>query len=248
MFIRLICVFLLNGFVFASDYCGQPVPHDIAQPGYNKMIDNAFADPKSSSGGGFSGGNNQEMPSLQGQVVYVPPGAALPIFLDRPLGSGFSRIGEISYAYVQGTGFGIPQGTVAEITVLMVEPAGRGFARAGRLQLSANRLILPNGQSIWLKGLVVNAQGQTALKGQSTGSRVWHSVGKIALGAGIGAASGAGIGYGANGNVGTGAIIGTVVGTVIGGVWAGATKGQDVLLPSGTQFYLSVTEGTQAYL
>lgn len=243
---RLIFTTLLASTAFASDYCGQPVPYDIAQPGYNRMIDNAFADPAAN----HQSFNSQptQIPSLQGQAIYVPPGASLPIFLDRPIGSGFSRVGEIAYAHIQGLGFGIPQGTVAELTVLMSERANRGFAQAGRLQLGANRLILPTGQSIWLKGLVVDAQGRGALRGQTTGSRIGHSFGKVALGAGIGAASGAGIAYGANGQAGTGAVIGTVIGTVIGGIWAATTKGQDVLLPAGTQFYLNIVEGTQAYL
>lgn len=246
-FIFQIC-FLLLSFgvpqVFASDYCGQPVPQDIANEGFNQkeeeFVKDAFSDPSQKS-------NDQSSPSLSGSVVYIPPGATIPITLDRAIGSGFSKTGGIAYARMDNQMFGIPPGTIAELVIVMVEPSARFFGRPGRIQIASNRLIMPNGRSVWLKGLIVDRLGQSKLSGQSGGKRFINNFGKVALGAGVGAASGLGIGAASNGKLGTATLVGSAIGAVVGGIWAAATKGQDVTLPQGMPVSLSVVEGAQAY-
>ncbi|MDX1921107.1 MAG: hypothetical protein SFU25_10280 [Candidatus Caenarcaniphilales bacterium] len=227
----------------ASDYCGQPVPFDIANEGYEQnkgFAKDAFFDPGEKS-------KDQSTPTLSGNVVYIPPGATIPITLDRPIGSGFSKVGSIAYARMDSQMFGIPPGTIAELSVIMVEPSARFFGRPGRIQIASNRLIMPNGRSVWLRGLVVDRIGQSKLSGSTGGKRFAKSVSKVALGAGVGAASGLGIGAAADGRLGTATLVGAAIGAVIGGIWAAATKGQDVTLPQGMPVSLSVVEGAQAY-
>lgn len=226
---------------FSADYCGQPIPRDMAHEGYEKAPDNPFADPGQNNGGS----NNSQDKQLSGQVVYIPPGTSIPMSLDRPLGSGFSHMGDVAYGRIDGLMFGIPYGSVAELTVMMIEPASRVFGRPGRIQIGANRLILPNGQSVWMRGIVVDRLGENKLKGETGGRRTLKAVGKVALGSGIGAASGAGIAAISKGNAGTGAIAGTVIGVVIGGVWAAFSKGEEITLPTGKAVLLNVTDGAQ---
>ncbi len=238
---------LLSSSVRAADYCGQPVPHDIAHEGYKEPVKNPFADPGagSSSNQGMQGGQN----TLSGQVIYIPPGSAIPLYLDRGISSSMTRLGDIAYAHIiNGERYGIPAGSIAELVILMVEPAGRSFGRPGRIQIGANRILLPNGNSIWIKGLIVDQAGNPSLQNQKRFSRFTNTAGKVALGAGVGAASGVAIGAAANGNLGTGALVGTAIGAVIGGIWAATQKGQDVMLPSGMPVVLSVNQGTQAYV
>jgi hypothetical protein len=233
--------------LFAADYCGQPVPHDIAHEGYKQptssFVDNAFSDP---DGAQMNEQPSQNQQALSGEAIYIPPGSSIPITLDRPIGSNISHVGETAYAYVSGNNYGIPSGTIAELVILMVEPAARGFSRPGKIQIGANRLILPNNQSVWLRGLIVDSRGKDKLVGQSGGSRVGRSLGKAALGAGLGAASGAGVGAIAKGNLAPAIWLGTAIGFVIGGIWAATAKGKEVTLPSGMQVFLSVSQGAQS--
>ncbi len=248
----IICFLILSNLAFqslASDYCGQPIPRDISTEGYGKGPEKPFADPSEYMEGGGSNNNshsnNNQSPNLSGHVIYIPPGSSMPLYLDRPISSGFSHIGETFYARVDGMTFGLPPGTMAELNILMVEGSSRFFGKPGRLQIGVNRLILPNGQSIWLKGLVVDNKGQNQLAGQTKGKRFINAAGKVALGSGIGAASGAGIASISKGNIGTGVVAGALIGVVIGGIWAATQKGQDVMLPTGSNLLITVTEGTQ---
>lgn len=240
IFLSLIILLMgvFNSPIEANDYCGHPIPQDIARQSSGKPPDNPFADPYAQSSRG-----QQDQP-LMGQVVYIPRGASLPVRLDRPVGSGISRVGDILYGRVEGGVFGIPPGSVAEMNVMMIEPASRMFARPGRIQIGANRLILPNGQSVWLRGIVIDRLGENQLKGESGGRRALKAAGKMALGAGLGTAAGAGIGAIADGKMGAAIATGAVIGVVIGGVWAALSKGQEITLPGGMPVLLNVTDGT----
>ncbi|MDJ0625391.1 MAG: hypothetical protein QNJ31_03385 [Candidatus Caenarcaniphilales bacterium] len=234
------------------DYCGQPIPHDVAQEGFSKgtkhnspnpeFTNDPFADPQDDS----------QLPqpgsALSGNVVYIPPGASIPLVLDRTISSGNSKVGDVAYAYVDGYSLGLPQGTIAELVVIMVEPASRGFAKAGRIQIASNRLILPDKQSVWIRGLVVDRLGDSELGGEKRGRRALNSFGKIALGAGAGAVSGLTIGAVADARLGAATLVGTAIGAVAGGIWAAATKGKEVTLQQGMPVRLQVTEGAQAML
>ena len=226
---------------------GQDSPlANIAQPGYQKkMVPNAFADPSTQP---LDSKINKQGPSLKGQVVYIPPGATIKVKLDRGVGSSFSRTGEILYAHINQSSFNLPADTVAEITVLMTQPARRGFARAGKIQLVCNRLILPNGKSIWLKALVTNQAGLPKFSGQSQYGRLGNSLGKVALGVGSGAIGGLITGAAAEGNLGIGTTIGAAIGAAFGGIWAAASKGKNITLTANSSVYLLVTEGAQSYL
>jgi hypothetical protein len=210
--------------------------------GYNrpKLAPTPFADPLNPP--------RQGETYLRGRLVSIPPGSTIPVVLDRAFGSEFSRLGEIGYARIPSTGsYGLPPGTLAEIVVIMVQPAKRWFNKSGKLQLSVNRFILPNGQSIWARGLVVDEAGLASLQGGSTAARIGGSLAKAALGSGIGAASGAGVSALSDGEAGVGAIVGAVTGAAIGGIWAASTKGRNVIIPAGKRVIVYVREGTQAY-
>ncbi|MDX1917935.1 MAG: hypothetical protein SFT81_02165 [Candidatus Caenarcaniphilales bacterium] len=185
--------------------------------------------------------------ALVAQAIYIPPGATIPMYLDRPFSSGFSHVGDIGYARIaNAASFGIPTGSIAELVVLMVEPARRGFARPGRIQIGSNRLILPDGQSVYLRGLVINALGSSYLKRASGSQRFAQAVGKAALGAGVGALVGLITGAISGGTLGSATLVGAVAGVVVGGVWAAFSKGKDIELPSGLPVMLLVSDGAQA--
>jgi hypothetical protein len=235
--------------VKSADYCGQPIPRDLAEEGYESKVEKPFADPMEGNSSskekdtGNSGSYSQ--PPLRGQAVYIPPGASIPVYLDRAVGSGFSKVGEVAYGRVDGSNFGLPSGSIAEMVVLMVEPAKRGFAKPGRIQIGANRIILPNGQSVWLRGLVTNQKGDSKLSAQTGSKRAWNSAGKIALGSGAGALAGLGVGAISKGNLGTATLAGAGIGLVAGGIWAALVKGEEITVPAGVPLMLNVSEGAQ---
>jgi hypothetical protein len=227
---------------FASDYCGQTVPHDIAKEGFSdgegEFSEGAFSDPGAKT--------EEEAPAFSGQVIYIPPGAVIPVTLDRALGSNFSKPGSIAYGQVDGRVPGIPEGTVAELVVSMTEPSAKFFGKPGRIQIMSNRLILPGGRSVWMKGVVVDRAGKQEITAQKNGTRVKKALKKAAIGGGAGALGGAAIGAIAGSSIGGGALAGAAIGVVVGGIWAALSKGQDVVLPQGLPVSLQVAQGAQA--
>ncbi|MFN5539519.1 MAG: hypothetical protein ACK481_05615 [Candidatus Melainabacteria bacterium] len=224
----------------SADYCAAPIDYDFGQSDPIEFIDGAFDDPKDNQ--------PKSQDKVSGMNMRIVPGARIPMTLDRALGSGFSRMGEIAYGRLMANqAMGIPQGTIAEIVVMNSIPGERPFAKPGQIQLGVNRLILPSGESIWLgNASVSNMAGQSVMSGAQKNrfggnKRLWGSIGKVALGSGAGALAGLAIGAaGKAQNMGGAGLAGAGIGLLIGGFWAASSKGQDITLQTGTPINLSV--------
>ena len=135
----------------------------------------------------------------------------------------------------------IPAGSLVEGRIMQVKRPGR-FRGVGRMRITPDRISLPSGRSYEVSAELVGvymAEGvrvgddEGTLKGPSSHRR-------DAIGAAVGGTVGAGVGA-LSGAVGTGLLGGAVVG------WVSrfATRGQDLVLPAGTELAFELTRPVQ---
>lgn len=135
----------------------------------------------------------------------------------------------------------IPAGSLVEGRIMQVKRPGR-FRGVGRMRITPDRISLPSGESYDVSAELVGvymAEGvrvgedEGILKGPNSRRR-------DAMGAAVGGAVGAGVGV-LTGAVGTGLLGGAVVG------WVSrlATRGQDLVLPAGTELAFELTRPVQ---
>lgn len=131
----------------------------------------------------------------------------------------------------------IPAGSLVEGRIMEVKRPGR-FRGVGRMRITPDRISLPSGKSYDVSAELVGvymAEGvrvgddEGLLKGPNSRRR-------DAMGVAVGGAVGAGVGA-LTGAVGTGLLGGAVVG------WVSrlATRGQDLVLPAGTELAFELT-------
>ena len=155
------------------------------------------------------------------------------------VGDRFSAI--VNHAVMLNGQTLIPAGSLVEGRIMQIKRPGR-FRSVGRMRITPDRISLPSGRSYDVSaGLVgVNmAEGvrvgddEGTLKGPSSHRR-------DAMGATVGGVVGAGVGA-LTGAVGTGLLGGAVVG------WVSrlATRGQDLVLPAGTELAFELTRPVQ---
>lgn len=228
---------------------------------YNNMPINA--NPNSNQGYGnssySSGGYNQDAPGgqglRQGRIAYAPSGQIIPVTLRTSISTQAARAGDLIEAKItQDVPIGdslIPAGTevLGEVTEAK---AGGHLTRSGDLQITFNRLRLPDGSQTAITAHIVGNIGKYAQAGgaqsdEIKGETMRNKVGSVAfrglLGAGGGAALGTAVGAIAGGGHGAG--MGAWSGAAIGGGLGAADslilrKGADVTLPSGTLLKLQL--------
>lgn len=235
-------------FACSGDYCGQPIFQDLANEGYERDIPDKFKfkDPSTfDTTNAF--GHPEPGSGFKGLTLSIPPASEVPIILGQNISSATARPGDVAYAYVDMNQFNIPRGTMVELTILMAETGTKPFSRPGKLQIGANRLILPNKSSVWLKGLVLDRMKDSEFRSYGTGGRIVRTIGRVAIGTGVGAVAGLSAGAIFDKDKGTSTIVGTVIGAVVGGVWAAVSSGKDVVIPAGLPVSLSVAEGAIGY-
>ena len=155
------------------------------------------------------------------------------------VGDRFSAV--INHAVMLNGQTLIPAGSLVEGRIMQVKRPGR-FRGVGRMRITPDRISLPSGKSYDVSAELVGvymAEGvrvgddEGLLKGPSSRRR-------DAMGAAVGGAVGAGVGV-LTGALGTGLLGGAVVG------WVGrlATRGQDLVLPAGTELACELTRPVQ---
>ena len=154
-------------------------------------------------------------------------------------GDRFSAV--VNHAVMMNGQTLIPAESLVEGRIMQVKRPGR-FRGVGRMRITADRISLPSGRSYEVSAQLVDvymAEGvrvgddEGTLKGPSSHRR-------DAMGAAVGGAVGAGVGA-LTGAVGTGLLGGAVVG------WVSrfATRGQDLVLPAGTELAFELTRPVQ---
>ncbi len=155
------------------------------------------------------------------------------------VGDRFSAV--INHAVMLNGQTLIPAGSLVEGRIMQVRRPGR-FRGVGRMRITPDRISLPSGKSYDVSAELVGvymAEGvrvgedEGLLKGPNSRRR-------DAMGAAVGGAVGAGVGA-LTGAVGTGLLGGAVVG------WVSrlATRGQDLVLPAGTELAFELTRPVQ---
>ena len=155
------------------------------------------------------------------------------------VGDRFSAV--INHAVMLNGQTLIPAGSLVEGRIMQVKRPGR-FRGVGRMRITPDRISLPSGKSYDVSAELVGVY-------MAEGVRVGEDEGLLkgpnfrrrdAMGAAVGGAVGAGVGV-LTGALGTGLLGGAVVG------WVSrlATRGQDLVLPAGTELAFELTRPVQ---
>jgi hypothetical protein len=183
--------------------------------------------------------------ALQGSVSTVAEGTVFTGTLKTGITSETSRAGDqvvlvLDRPLTAGNGaVVVPSGSTVTGVVESVQSAGR-TGKNGLLGITFSNLTLPSGASVPISARISTETG--ILDGGTTKGRILRSAGKVAIGAGLGAALGTAMGPLSSGKVGKGAIYGTAVGGILGAGAALAGKGRNVVLQSGDQLEVKLQQ------
>ena len=182
--------------------------------------------------------------------IVVPAETTIPLVLRNTVNSRTARAGQAIYCetifpITVGNRMVIPVGSSVKGTVTQVIRPGRVKGRA-QVGLRFDELILPNGTTVSLRATLAGFgttgkedfnPNEGKIKGQSSKGKDAEKVARTTLPAAeIGTIVGA-----AKGSVGKGLGIGSAVGAAGGLIWILATRGEDVVLPSGTNLELELS-------
>ena len=182
--------------------------------------------------------------------IVVPAETTIPLVLRNTVNSRTARAGQAIYCetifpITVGNRMVIPVGSSVKGTVTQVIRPGRVKGRA-QVGLRFDELILPNGTTVSLRATLAGFgttgkedfnPNEGKIKGQSSKGKDAEKVVRTTLPAAeIGTIVGA-----AKGSVGKGLGIGSAVGAAGGLIWILATRGEDVVLPSGTNLELELS-------
>jgi type IV secretion system protein VirB10 len=140
----------------------------------------------------------------------------------------------------------IPRGSSVKGSITKVIRPGRGKAKKAQIGLRFETLILPNGTTFPLRATLSGFGGagkegfqpkESKIEGASSKG---DDVGKVAETTITGAELGTIVGA-ADGGVGKGLGIGSLAGAGGGLVWILASRGKEIVLPSGTNFELQLS-------
>lgn len=256
--------FLISELPVAAQGYQQPIqPQAEVEDEYDKVLQGGygqepevqdFRDPVGNRGYGQAPQGEREIGigtaqrPLRGKVVVAPAGSRLDVSLVSTLSSGINRIGDIVTANVAtplviGSDIVIPSGSSLIGQVVNAVPAKRFRAgKGGLLEIRFTALQTPDGQRYPLSASVAP---EFQLQAETGGSRLAKGVGKTAVGAGLGAALGTAIGAIAGGMPGRGAWSGAAIGGGTGALTALASKGQELILNSGTRLPVILDQSLQ---
>lgn len=221
-----------------------------SQGGFEQQQLKGFEDPNEFYDQGYKEPNiGTAARPLRGRVVVAPAGSRFDVSIVTTLSSGISRVGDIVSASVAsplivGADVVIPAGSQIVGQVVNAVPARRFKAGAGGiLELRFTSVQTPDGQRYPLSASI--DANQFKLQAETGGSRLAKGVGKTAVGAGLGAALGTAIGAIAGGMPGKGAWSGAAIGGGLGALGALTSKGQELVLPGGTQLPVLLDQSLQ---
>ncbi len=227
----LIAVLCANGAVFAdSNYNFQ----QSTQPAYNN---NPYVMQPM-----------QYTPSqpLQGSVVMVPAGTAMPAMLTTQLSSATATVGQtVSMAlnsdFYYNNKLIAPVGSTINGTVIEASKAKRGSMN-GKLCIRFTQILTPYGTQIPISAVIKTDDNSGVLIGGTKMDVAKDYAKDMAAGSAAGALSGLVFGALAGGEVGRGTALGTAVGAgggLIKSVW---DKGNDVEIPANACIDLMLTQ------
>jgi len=183
---------------------------------------------------------------LQGNVVMVPAGTALPAVLMTPISSANATTGQ-SVSMVLNSDFYYnnkliaPAGSTISGTVIEASRAKRGSMN-GKLAIRFTQIFTPYGTQIPISAVIKTDDNSGVLIGGTKMDVTKDYAKDLAAGSAAGALSGLVFGALAGGNVGRGAALGTAVGAGGGLVKSVWDKGNDVEIPANSCIDLMLTQ------
>ncbi len=181
---------------------------------------------------------NQQFAPLQGKVVMVPAGTAIPVTVTNELSSETLTLGQsvciaMSNNFYYNNTLIAPIGSSVNGTVIQVKKAGRAGVN-GQLMIKFTNIVTPYGQMIPISGKIQTDDGSGLIKGGTKMDSATDYAKDIAIGSAAGAVAGVIMGPLSGGKVGKGAVYGTAVGAGAGlakSIW---DKGTPATIPAGT--------------
>lgn len=182
--------------------------------------------------------NMTKIQPLQGRVVSVPAGTAIPVTTTMELSSEHLVEGQGVVLGVQNDFYYnnvliAPVGSSINGTVSNVKKAGRGGIN-GQLRVTFTSITTPYGQMIPISGFIQTDDNTGLLKGGTRMDTAKNYAKDLAVGSAAGALTGVVFGPISGGQVGKGAALGTAVGAGLGLAKSLWDKGDDVVVPVGT--------------
>ena len=183
---------------------------------------------------------------LQGSVIMVPAGTAIPATLTAPLSSATITAGQ-SVSMLLGSDFYYnnkliaPAGSSIYGTVIEASKAKRGSMN-GKLCVRFTQIYTPYGTQIPISAVIKTNDSSGVLVGGTKLDVTKDYAKDMAVGSATGALSGLVFGALAGGSVGKGAALGTAVGAGGGLVKSAFDKGNDVEIPANATVDLLLTQ------
>lgn len=182
--------------------------------------------------------NTSQIRPLQGKVVSVPAGTAIPTTATMELSSdnlvlGQSVTATITNNFYYNNALIAPIGSSVNGTVIQVKKAGRAGIN-GQLMIKFTHIITPYGQIIPIQAKIQTDDGSGLLKGGTKMNSAKDYAKDIAIGSAAGAVAGVAMGPLSGGKAGKGAVYGTAIGAGLGlakSIW---DKGEPATIPVGT--------------
>lgn len=184
-------------------------------------------------------GYQQSFAPLQGRVVTVPAGTIMYATSGDTIGTDSLTIGDTvefnlgSPLYFNNSQV-VPAGSVVQGNVVIANRAGLAGKNA-KLKIKFTNIITTSGQRIPISGKISTPDETGILVGGTSKARIADAAKETAKNAAIGAIFGTAIGAIAGGKPGRGAWSGTAVGAGVGATKAIIDKGNEVIIPAGSQ-------------
>jgi len=186
-----------------------------------------------------------------GSALEVPVATTIPLRLMNTINSRTAQPGQALYCetifpITAGNRIVIPRGSSVKGSITQVIRPKRGKHKQAQMGLRFETLILPNGSTFPLRATLsgfgtAGNEGFQPKEGKIEGaSTKGGDAGKVAETTVTGAELGTIVGA-ANGSVWKGLGIGSLVGAGSGLVWILASRGREIVLPSGTNFDLRLS-------
>lgn len=211
----------------------------------NKLVSSLLIASLFTLGAGFTEFSSQsykanaaQLAPLQGKVVMVPAGTAIPATATMELSSENLSLGQgvciaLSNNFYYNNTLVAPLGSSLNGTVIQVKKAGRAGIN-GQLMVRFTSIVTPYGQMIPISGKIQTDDGTGLIKGGTKMDSAKDYAKDIAIGSAAGALAGVIISPMSGGKVGKGTALGTAVGATGGLAKSLWDKGTPATIPAGT--------------
>jgi len=183
---------------------------------------------------------------LRGSVVQVPAGSSMHASLSSEISSESAAVGDavnmyLSNDFYYNNSLIAPAGSVISGTVIEASSAKHGTIN-GRLCVRFTQITTPVGNHIPISAIIKTDDNTGILVGGTKMDSAKEYTKDLAVGSAAGALSGLVFGALAGGSIGRGVALGTAVGAGGGLVKSVVDKGVDVIIPSGSNLELVLTQ------